>query len=153
MSNFIDNKFIREQKYGKKVERATAALPQTAAAAIFNVVGGRVAITKIIGEVTTIIQNQANNAKIVGNPTTGTDVDICAVLNIANDEVGCLYGITGLNSDALIGINAGALPSQTRDVIVPVGTIDLDCSASNTGSVKWTAFYIPIDDGAYITAA
>ena len=140
-------------KFGTRVDRATAALPATAAAAIFNVVGGRVAITKIVGQVTTVIQNQANNTKLVANPTAGTDVDICAVLNIAADEVGCLYGITGLNSDALIGINAGALPGQTRDVVVNVGTIDLDCAATNTGSVKWAIWYMPIDEGATVTAA
>lgn len=144
---------LRAALFGSRVDRATATLPQTAAAAIFNVTGGRVAITQIIGEVTTAVQNQANNTKLTANPTTGTSVDICAVLNTAADEVGCLFGITGLQSDALIGINAGALPAQTRAVVVNVGTIDLDCSASNTGSVKWTVFYVPIDDGAAVTAA
>jgi hypothetical protein len=143
----------RLNKLGIKVDRATATLPQTAAAAIFNVTGGRVAITQIVGEVTTAIQNQANNTKITSAATTGTAVDLCTVLSIANDEVGCLYGITGLNSDAMLGINAGALPAQTRDVIVPIGSINLDCAASNTGSVKWSIFYYPIDDGAAVTAA
>jgi hypothetical protein len=143
----------REIVLGVKVDRATATLPQTAAAAIFNVTGGRVAITQVVGEVTTAIQNQANNTKLTANPDTGTSVDICAVLSTANDEVGCLYGISGLNSDAMLGINAGALPAQTRAVIVNAGTIDLDCSASNTGSVKWSIFYYPIDTGAVVTAA
>lgn len=151
--NEVKGEVIRDMLLGKRVDRATATLPQTTASAIFNVVGGRVAITQIIGEVTVAIQNQANNTKLVANPTTGSDVDICAVLSIANDEVGTLYGISGLNSDAMIGINAGALPGQVRNVIVPVGTIDLNCAASNTGSVKWTIYYIPLDDGAYVTAA
>lgn len=140
-------------KLGTRVDRATAALPQTTAAAIFTVAGGRVAIHQIVGEVTTVIQTQANNTKLTANPTTGTSVDICAVLNISADEVGTLYGISGLNSDAMIGINAGAVPGQTRDVVVNIGTIDLDCAASNTGAVKWTIFYSPIDDGATVTAA
>lgn len=153
MSDFLAGKSLRQLQKGLKVERAIAALPQTAAAAIFTVTGGRVAIRQIVGEVTTVIQNNPNNTKLTANPTTGTSVDICAVLNIAADEVGTLYGISGLNSDAMIGINAGALPGQTRDVIVNIGTIDLDCAANNTGSVKWTLFYIPIDDGAAVTAA
>jgi len=103
--------------------------------------------------VTTVIQTQANNTKLTANPTVGTSVDICAVLSITADEVGTLSGITGLNTDALIGINAGALPGQTRPVVLPVGTLDLDCAASNTGSVKWTVFYVPVDDGAYMEAA
>jgi hypothetical protein len=143
----------RDNKLGLRVDRATATLPQTAAAAIFNVKGGRVAITQIIGEVTTVIQNQANNTKLVSNPTDGTDADLCAVLNIAADEKGTLYGITGISSDALIGVNAGALRGQTVDVIVPSGTIDLNCAASNSGAVKWTLFYYPIDVGAYVEAA
>lgn len=144
---------LRLAMLGNKVDRATATLPQTAAAAIFTIAGGRVLLTHIVGEVTTAIQNQANNTKLTANPTTGTSVDMCAVLSIANDEVGCLYSITGVPADAMIGTNAGLVPDMAKSLILPIGTIDLDCAASNTGSVKWTAFYVPLDDGATITAA
>ena len=153
MAVLDDGAGYRKAIRGIRIDRATAALPQTTASALYNVVGGRVAITGIVGEVTTVIETQANNTKLTANPTTGTSVDICAALSISADEVGTLYGISGLNSDAMIGINAGALPWQTRDVVVNTGTIDLDCAASNTGSVKWTLTYYPIDDGAYIEAA
>lgn len=138
---------------GVSVERATAALPQTAAAAIFNVVGGRVMVTQIIGEVTTIIQNQANNTKLVANPTTGSDVDMCAVVDVANLEVGGLLSIAGAAATAMVKANAGAIVGQVTPSIVAPGTIDLNCAASNTGSVKWKLWYIPLDDGAYVTAA
>lgn len=144
---------LRNLLFGLAVERATAALPQTAQAALFNVVGGRIAVLGIIGEVTTVIQTQANNTKIVANPTAGTDVDLCAVLSITADEVGTLYGITGTFGDAMVGVNAGAAIMCDRPVVVAAGTIDLNCAASNTGSVKWALFYVPIDDGAYVTAA
>lgn len=140
-------------KIGMRVDRATATLPQTTAGALFNVVGGTVAITAIVGEVTTAIQNQANNTKLTANPTTGTSVDICAVLDIANDEIGTLYGITGTVGDALIGANAGATQLPANPVVANIGTIDLDCAASNTGSVKWSIFYVPLEDGAYVEAA
>lgn len=153
MANNATGKAVREVTLGLRVDRATATLPQTTAAAIFNIVGGRVLISQIVGEVTTVIQTQANNTKLTANPTTGTSVDICAVLNITAKEVGTLFGISGLNTDALIGVNAGALPAQTRGVVVNTGTIDLDCAASNTGSVKWCVCYVPIDDGAYVEAA
>lgn len=144
---------VRNLLYGQAVERATAALPQTTQSALFNVVGGRIAILGIIGEVTTVIQTQANNTKIVSNPTTGTDVDLCAVLSITAKEVGTLFGITGTFTDAMVGANAGATVLPDRPVVVPIGTIDLSCAASNTGSVKWALLYVPIDDGAYVTAA
>lgn len=138
---------------GARVDRATATLPQTTAGALFTVSGGRVAITSIVGEVTTVIQTQANNTKLTANPTTGTSVDICAALNISADEVGTLYGITGAFATAMGGVNAGALAGMLAPVIVNAGTIDLDCAASNTGAVKWSLTYAPIDDGATIVAA
>lgn len=153
MSVILQGDQTRTILLGSKVDRATAALPQTTQSALFTVAGGRVIITSIVGEVTTVIQTQANNTKIVSNPTTGTDVDLCAVLDITADQVGCLYGITGLFSDAMVGANAGATVLPRNPVVVAAGTIDLSCAASNTGSVKWSVTYIPLDNGASVTAA
>lgn len=139
--------------FGIRVLRPTANLPQTTQHPLFTVAGGRVALTLIVGEVTTVIQTQANNTKLVGNPTVGTDVDICAVLSITAKEVGALFGITGLFSDALVGANAGATVAPRNAVILNVGTLDLSCAASNTGQVKWLACYQPIDPGATLVAA
>lgn len=139
---------------GDRVERAAATLPQTTAGAIFNVTGGKVLITSIVGEVTTVIQTQANNTKLVANPATGTSVDMCAVLDISADEVGCLYGITGTPGDALVGTNAGLTVGMgKRGVVVNIGTIDLSCAASSTGAIKWILHYIPLEDEAVVTAA
>jgi hypothetical protein len=137
-----------------KVSKATAALPATAAAAIFNVVGGRVILKALLGEVTTIIQAQACNLKVTANPTTGTSVDLASNLDVNADEAGCLY-TAELDGTALIGANAGAAMSGVGApfAIVNVGSIDLETSATNTGSVKWDIFYIPVDPGAYITSA
>jgi hypothetical protein len=153
MSVLIAGDQLRTILFGTKVDRTTAALPQTTQSALFTVTGGRVLITSIVGEVTTVIQTQANATKIVANPTTGTDVDLCATLDITADQVGCLYGITGLFSDAMVGANAGATVVPRNSVVVPVGTIDLSCAASNTGAAKWSITYIPLDNGASVTAA
>jgi hypothetical protein len=153
MSTLIQGDQLRTILFGSKVDRTAAALPQTTQAALFTVTGGRVLVTSIVGEVTTVIQTQANATKIVSNPTTGTDVDLCATLDITADQVGCLYGITGLFSDAMVGANAGAGVVPRNAVVVPVGTIDLSCAASNTGAVKWLLTYIPLDNGASVTAA
>lgn len=134
-------------------ERPPATLPQTAQAALFTVSGGRIAVLGLVGEVTVVIQTQANNTKIVSNPTTGTDVDLCAVLNITAKEVGALFGITGTFADALVGANAGTTVLCDRPVVVPIGTIDLNCAASNTGSVKWRLLWLPIDANATVAAA
>ena len=153
MSVYDNGTNYKAIQLGIQVDRTTAALPATAAAAIFTVVGGRVGITKILGQVTTVIQTQANNTKLTANPTTGASQDLCTVLDITADAVGTMYGITGLNTDAMIGLDGLACPGQLRDVVVAAGTIDLDCAATNTGSVKWSIWFYPIDAGAYIEAA
>ncbi len=153
MSTIIQGEELRALALGRHVARATATLPQTTAAALFTISGGRVLITSIIGEVTTVIQTQANNTKLTANPTTGTSVDMCAALSTTADEAGCMYGITGTPADAMVGTNAGLTVGMTCPQVLNIGTIDLDCAASNTGSVKWDLTYIPIDDGAAIVAA
>lgn len=139
-------------RLGVKVSRAAAALPQTAQEALFNVVGGRVVLLAIIGEVTTVIQTQADNAKLISNPTTGPDADLCANLDITADAVGTLYGISGTFGDAMVG-SGGAAPMPARPVVIPEGTIDLNTSANNTGAIKWDLYWFPLDPGAYVEAA
>ena len=146
--------FSLAQTHGniRRTERTTATLPQTTTDALFTISTGRILVYQILGEVTTAIQNQANNTKLTLNVGTGTDVDICAVLDIANDEVGTLYGVTGTFANAMLGAGQ-ALQGQTIPFVLKPGDINLDCAASNTGSVKWTLFWVPLDDGAYVAAA
>ena len=138
---------------GFKVSRATAALPQTADGALFTVGGGRVLITGLVGEVTTVVETQANATKLKFNPTaTGADQDLCATLDITADAVGEIYTISGtvtdaMRSDLLIGLPVLAFPLMLSE-----GSIELDCAASNTGSVAWDIWYYPLDQGGYVGA-
>ena len=144
---------IAKDILGIRVQRATANLPQTAAAPIFTISGGRVLLRGIVGEVTTAIQNQANNTKLTANPTAAgaTDTDICAVVDIANLGVGGLLGITGTFATAMQ--KGGAVNVNPIGIVLVTGTLDLNCAASNTGQVKWTAYYMPLDSTARMVAA
>lgn len=137
---------------GIRVDRATATLPQTTAAAIFNIVGGRVAMMAILGEVTTVL-GAVGNMSLEANPTTGTTAALCAVVAAGAFEAGTLLSIDGTKATAMLGVDAGGTAMQSKPVALPVGTLDLRLSASSTGSVKWSIWYLPIDDGAYVTAA
>jgi hypothetical protein len=134
------------------VARAAASLPQTTQTPYFTVTG-RCMVLKIIGEVTTVVQAQANSIKLISNPTVGADVDMCAALDINADAVGTLYTVTGTLSDAMVATTSGAVQSQLTGIDVAAGTIDLDATASSTGATKWVVHYVPIDDGATITTA
>lgn len=134
------------------VQRATGVTPQGTAGNLFTVTG-RVIIDQIIGEVTVEIGAGANDTKLVSNPTVGADVDLCAVLDIDADVVGALYHITGTLANAMIATTSGAFTIQAGGVMVSAGTIDLDCTGSTAGSIKWTVIYRAIDANSSVIAA
>ncbi len=150
---YFKGKAARREILGAKVDKTTATLPQATVDPLFNIQGGRVLLTGLVGEVTTAIEGQTTNIKIQANPTTGTTADIAADLNASGDEVGCLYGITGAFGDAVIGTNAGATVILSHPVVLDIGTIDLECGESSTGSIKWVATYIPWDETGEMTPA
>lgn len=152
MSVLNDPVAFRKALFGLKVDRATAALPATTSGSLFAVTGGRVLITSIVGEVTTVLGATVTNLKLRSAPTTGTAVDLCANLAVANKEAGTLFGITGTFATALVGANAGATVVPSNPVVVPIGNIQATTDATNTGSVKWSVTYVPLDDGATVTA-
>jgi hypothetical protein len=155
---FLDPTKVDPQVYaslviGFRVDKASATLPASVTQNLFTIAGGRILLLGILGQVTTLIQTQACNAKLISTPTTGTAVDLCAVLDITADEVGCLYGITGTPATALVGANAGYAPFLATPAVVPIGVIGFNTSATNTGATKWTLYYLPLDEGAAAVSA
>ena len=142
---------------GLRVDRATASLPQSTAANIFTI-SGNVLVTAIIGEVTTVIQTQANATKLKFTSTSpGSTTDLCGTLDITAKAVGSLFSIVGVLATAMkVTTNNLLVPSDNLahpGLVLGAGAILLDCAASNTGSVSWSIWYVPLEDGAAITAA
>ena len=153
MSDFLAGKSVRKIVEGIEVNRASALPPQTDTANLFRVVGGRVLLKQILGEVTTAIGNVANNTRLSFNPDDAAAGNICANADIDNDAIGTVYGITGTVATALQK-STNVLVGQAAAHILKPGTIDLICAGnSGTGAIKWTVIYVPIDDGAYIEVA
>jgi len=139
-------------KLGIRVNRPTADLPQTKQSALFNV-SGRVLLQLILGQVTTVVQTQTCNAHLVANPTTGTDTALCGNVDITAKEAGTLFSIAGAAATAMQVGSSGSVIAQAADVVVAPGTIDFVTYASNTGQVKWSVWYIPLDDNATVSLA
>lgn len=154
MSVLDNGAALRKGLLGLTVSRATATLPATTQAAIFNINTGRVIVTGLVGTVTTATGATATNLKVTGNPTSGTDVDIAANVASASKEIGSTFTLPATFGGALVVNNAGGAPLQLGvGVVLNPGTLDLVTSATNTGSVKWDITYVPLDAGANITAA
>jgi hypothetical protein len=152
MSVLIQGSQLATIALGTRVHQPAKTVPQNGLSALFTVSGGAVAVTGIVGEVTTIIGGTTPSAKLVANPTVGTDSDITSAVAITSDPVGNLYGVATVGG-ALVVLEAVAPLNQTP-FVVRAGTIDLNVSAADaTGAIKWTLFYVPIDPGATVTAA
>ncbi len=151
--NYMHGLGLRYQKLGIKLERPTATLPQSTAAAIFNIVGGNVMLTLIIGHITTVL-GAVGNMSLEDNPTVGTMETICAVVAAGTYAQDDLIGITGVPAGAMVPQATGGIPGMTtQGVILRVGTLDLRLSASSTGSIQWTVFYKPLEVGSYMSVA
>lgn len=155
MSSGIPGRQQRRLVYGSKAENASAqTVPQNATATIFTVAGGRVLITGLYGKVTTLISGTTPAAKIVSTPTVGTAVDVSSATAITGKEVGALIGLAGTVGTALNVQNAGAGAALPSAVVIPAGTIGVNVSAADAaGAILWTLTYVPLDDGAAVTAA
>lgn len=139
-------------------ERLTATLPQAANSAIFTV-NGKVLLRSIRGTVTTGIQNQACTAQLNHQQSEGytsltniASTALCAASSIASDAIGTVYSITGTFANALV-TSASAGLYQAASVMLRPGSIKLQTSASNTGSVKWRVDYEPLEPGAQVVSA
>ena len=129
---------------GYPARRAAAVLPANTTTAYFAVVGGTVRVNQLMGEVTTVCSATVTNLKVQANPTaTGSSVDMCADLAIANAPLAQLWGITGTLATALQG--GLAIVGQSTGTLVQIGTIDFVTNATNTGAAKWTCWWTPID--------
>ncbi len=139
---------------GRRVDRSTADVITGSAVPIFTVSGGRVLLTCLIGEVTTIIGAGSSNAKFQFNPTTGTTVDLCANLDIDADEAGTLYSIDGTPATAMLTSQSGAVRNmQNNGIILDIGDIEFLGGTDRTGSIAFQLWYIPLDDAATVAAA
>lgn len=151
MSQLDPLRTFTELTLGKRIDRATDNI--TTGETLFDIEGGRVIINLILGEVTTIIETKTVNFKLVSNPDTGTTSDLCANLDLSAKEVGTLFTISGTPGDAMQSGSSGNVIAQANSVIVAAGAIQATVGDTHTGSIKWSVFYTPIDDGAYVAAA
>jgi hypothetical protein len=147
---------LTAMRLGIRVDKAAISVAGATTKDLFTVNGGRCIITGLIAESTTGQAAGANNAKYIANPTAvGTNVDLCATADIASTEIGGLLHITGVFANAMVATAAGAGGGimMTTPVVVAVGGIGFNTDADTAGSFKFSIWYVPAEDGAYIAAA
>ena len=145
-----DRSALTDLILGSRVAR-TVSTHLLATTPYFRIHTGRVLMTGLVGKV--VDESAANACSWVANPTTGTATQVvCAALDINLAVTGDSLSITGPVASAMTYGTAAGLPFMSvKGVVLNVGTLDFIAAAAS-GSTSWILFYIPIDEGAYVTA-
>jgi len=144
--------WLGRRALGQTTIRATSVMTGVAYD-LFTIAGGRIMVTQIIGEITVAVVG-ALTISLLATPTTGTARALCTGLLTTGYAIGDLFGITGINTDAMLPpASSSAIEGQTMGVMVSEGVITLNNDIVDVGSVQWTIKWIPIDSGATVVAA
>lgn len=143
---------LRTAKLGIRLLRPTAQVPATFAP-IFNIVGGKVLMTLLIGHITTVLAT-VGNISFEENPTNGTMETISGVTAVGTYAQDNLIGITGVPAGTPVPAAGGGIPGMTtQGVVLRIGTLEQRLSLSDTGQIEYTVFYIPLEVGSYMSIA
>ena len=154
--NESDRTAVADNRVGIRVDKAAVSCAGASTKSIFNVKGGNCVIFALVAESTGAVTAGANNAKFTSNPdAAGTTTDLCATADIASEEVGGLMYITGSFAANMVALaaGAGAAVMMTTPVLVVPGVIGFATDADKDNTNKFSVWYAPAEDGAYIEAA
>jgi len=146
---------LLDMRYGMRVDRAAELIPQTTTTDFFTIANGNVLVTFFYGLVTVSI-GSATNMAFLHTPTTGTAAAIGADLAMAAFDDGDVLTVTGIVAGACVpAAHAGSVMTMShKGIIMTPGVITCDTDgSSSTGKMSWHLFYVPLEDGAIVTAA
>jgi len=136
---------------GIRVDRNVTGIT-TGANAFFEIFGGPVLVTFFYGIVTTAIQAAATTLHFDMDVTAGAGFDFdlsVASADLTGDIAGTMY-IPPATTAGAMTVSAGLniCPSW----ILPIGELLLHASATRTGCIVWSLYYVPLTEGAYVVA-
>ncbi len=166
--NLSTRERVADINYGLRVDTSLLAATGWGATAVwplFNLVGGRVLVNQLVGEITTVLSNNATLVKYYFTPTGGAQLDLGAIsLTIAQLAVGKRILSAGTIGGATTFSGIGASMAQPTPYILgtvgplgvaPGGALGIESTTASltSGAAKFSCWYIPLDDGAYLEAA
>jgi hypothetical protein len=148
---------VGDVRLGIRVDRATA-LVAAATVALFNVVGGRVEMTQFVGRIDVDMAVLGCTLQITHLTTDA--VAVVTPLSIASADITGMDSTIMFSLPALVGgllINSTGTSAMEMDApsyVLKTGALQLVGSAApGTGTISWSMWYFPIDEGAYVEAA
>lgn len=152
------NNQVARAAFGWRVDRAAAVVPTVAQSpqSIFTISGGRVLVKLLVGEVTTVLDGTVYTLKVSHTPTVGSATDLSAALTMTSFLAGghVTLGATvgaALSNDNAAGLIGLVAPSPA--LVLAAGVVTLTGSATQTGAMKWSLHYVPLDAAASVVSA
>jgi hypothetical protein len=141
---------VRSVILGTRVQKATGTLT-VATLPLFTIAGGLVAVTSLVGRVTTAI-TVAGTSKLQHNPTLGTTRDLSLAVDLGTTDtvVGEILVVDGTAGTAL---TIGAFAPTKWPLIMDTGQIEQVTATGADGAILWSLTYVSIDNGASVVAA
>lgn len=148
---------------GVRVDKPEVDIPTAGATVdLFIVRGGKILLTSLIGQVTENITDvgtvftRLQHYHTTGVPGVTFLSSDGANLDIGGDVVPTMYIITGatgvpMEDDGAVGVYLASM--YTNLLILQPGTIQLLCTGTETGKIKWLLHYIAVDPNAYVVPA
>ena len=120
---------------------------------IFEIFSGPVKVNLMFGIVTTIIAGAGCTLALnfVGTNAAHSCALSAASADFDTDAVGTLYIPPATAAGAITTIGGAGL-DLFPEWILPPGEIDVTGGAAGTGVIKWSLFYVPLVEGAYVLA-
>lgn len=127
--------------------------------ALFTITGGPIKVLEIVGIVTTIIGGASSGKLTITTTTPAATVDMSAgAVAIDDDAAGTSY--RHINTTAVLTpVTAGfvmcgnAFATEDTAFLCPIGSIGFNCTAAQTGVIKWYLRYVPLSPSSRVAAA
>jgi len=169
VSVFPSGTQLREALFGLLVTGPSKTIPGAGLQTIFNVTGGRILLTSLLGLVSvTAIGGTATTLSVGVTPTGGASAPtaLCTATAITSSVVGTTFIVPPAQGSALIVVGASGVQAGGSATafgagqiangglcLVSAGVITITTSATTTGAVTWACTYMPYDAAAAVTAA
>ena len=138
----------------RSIERLVCS-PAAADVDLFEISGGPIVITELVGIVTVEIGAGANDLQIVATPTApGVGVNFSTAVDIDGDAVGTSITFTDAAVPVLTPTTNGAITQFPRHYwLCPVGDLTATFTADAAGNIVWYMVYKPLSPNSVVTIA
>lgn len=142
---------------GVKVTRAAALHPDQTSADIFSIDGGRIALVGFLGEVTVAVPANHDYTISYDPDLGGANIDLGALVIVDSDPAGTYYVLNDTLGGALV-VSTDVVSNAALEQPLVLAEGDILWTTAGGGTVgtttrvRWDVWYVPLDDGAIVTA-